>query len=127
MYNYNCPDCNEAKLQSDKNARKINEVIDQVNELIQVNNVTVDFIEDKANEKVTEIAEVKVPEMISEALYDVNTEIDNINSSLDNTTSNIQTQINNLVLGAVGDGNNAEVVQARGKYSVLNDRLEYFE
>ena len=44
--NYNCPDCNEAKLQSDKNARKINEVIDQVNALIQVNNETVDFIEE---------------------------------------------------------------------------------
>ena len=33
-HDYNCPDCNEAKLQSDKNARKINEVIDQVNALI---------------------------------------------------------------------------------------------
>ena len=39
------------------------------------------------------------------------------------TTSNIQQQINNLVLGAVGDGNNAEVVQARGQYSTLNDRF----
>lgn len=35
----------------------------------------------------------------------------------------IQTQVNNLVLGAVGDGNNAEVVQARGSFAVLNDRL----
>ena len=50
MYDYNCPDCNEAKLQSDKNARKINEVIDQVNALIQVNNETVDFIKEKVNE-----------------------------------------------------------------------------
>lgn len=39
------------------------------------------------------------------------------------TTESIQTQVNNLVLGAVGDGNNAEVVQARGEYSTLNDRL----
>ena len=38
-------------------------------------------------------------------------------------TDNIQQQVNNLVLGAVGDGNNAEVIQARGSYSVLNDRL----
>ena len=38
-------------------------------------------------------------------------------------TNNIQGQVNNLVLGAVGDGNNAEVVQARGNYSVLNDRF----
>ena len=38
MYDYNCPDCNEAKLQSDKNARKINEVIEQVNAIIDFNN-----------------------------------------------------------------------------------------
>ena len=50
MYDYNCPDCDEMKLQSDKNARKINEVIEQVNALIQVNNETVDFIEEKAYE-----------------------------------------------------------------------------
>ena len=45
MYNYNCPDCEETKLQSDKNVRKINEVIEKVNALIDVNNETVDFIE----------------------------------------------------------------------------------
>ena len=54
--------------------------------------------------------------------------IKNINSQLDTKTSkeetkNIQQQVNNLVLGAVGDGNNAEVIQARGKHSVLNERL----
>ena len=43
------------------------------------------------------------------------------------TTDNLQTQINNLVLGAVGDGNNAEVIQARGNYSTLNDRHEATE
>ena len=63
MYDYNCPDCNDAKLQSDKNARKINEVIDQVNALIQVNNETVDFIEEKTNEilgnLITEIENIK--------------------------------------------------------------------
>lgn len=37
---------------------------------------------------------------------------------------NVQQQVNNLVLGAVGDGNNAEVVQARGEYSTLNERLD---
>ena len=40
------------------------------------------------------------------------------------TTENIQQQVNNLVLGAVGDGNNAEVIQARGEFSVLNERLD---
>ena len=74
MYDYNCPDCNEAKLQSDKNARKINEVIDQVNALIKVNNETVDFIEEKANEVVEEIAEIKV----NEVLGDIRSCLDNI-------------------------------------------------
>ena len=54
--------------------------------------------------------------------------IENITSQLGTKTSkeetkNIQQQVNNLVLGAVGDGNNAEVIQARGKHTVLNDRL----
>ena len=40
------------------------------------------------------------------------------------TTQNLQTQLNNLVLGAVGDGNNAEVIQARGEYTVLGERLD---
>ena len=71
--NYNCPDCNEAKLQSDKNARKINEVIEQVNALVQVNNEIVDFIEEKANEIVEEIAEIKVNENIG----DLKTSLDN--------------------------------------------------
>ena len=66
MYDYNCPDCNEAKLQSDKNARKINEVIDQVNALIQVNNEAVDFIEEKANKLVDEIAGIKVNEKLGD-------------------------------------------------------------
>ena len=42
-------------------------------------------------------------------------------------TENIQQQVNNLVLGAVGDGNNAEVVQARGYHNTLNDRLNIIE
>ena len=39
------------------------------------------------------------------------------------TIDDIQQQVNNLVLGAVGDGNNAEVVQARSNYATLNDRI----
>ena len=58
----------------------------------------------------------------------IDSRFESINSSLDNKaniseTKNLQTQINDLVLGAVGDGNNAEVVQARSGYTVLNDRL----
>ena len=60
--------------------------------------------------------------------------IKNINSQLDTIVlegatkkevSNVQQQVNNLVLGAVGDGNNAEVIQARGEFTTLNDRFEY--
>ena len=68
MYDYKCPDCNDAKLQSDKNARKINEVIDQVNALIQINNETVDFIE----EKVEESAEIKVNEILNNIAIFIN-------------------------------------------------------
>ena len=57
------------------------------------------------------------------------TKIKNIYSQLNHKankeeTKNIQQQVNNLVLGAVGDGNNAEVIQARGEYETLNTRLE---
>lgn len=79
MYDYKCPDCNEAKLQSDKNARKINEVIDQVNALIQVNNETVDFIE----EKVEEIAEVKVKDEIN-GVFKIVSPNDNLNEIMEN-------------------------------------------
>ena len=65
MYDYNCPDCNEAKLQSDKNARKINEVIEQVNQLIQVNNETVEFIQEKANEIIEDLLEIKLIELLN--------------------------------------------------------------
>lgn len=44
-----------------------------------------------------------------------------------NEVAEVQSQVNNLVLGAVGDGNNAEVVQARGYYSLLNNRLNVIE
>lgn len=41
-----------------------------------------------------------------------------------NETKNIQQQINNLVISSGGDGN-PEVIQARGEYAVLNDRLNH--
>ena len=54
--------------------------------------------------------------------------ISKLNTKANKTeTENIQQQINNLVLGAVGDGNNAEVVQARGYQNTLNDRLNIIE
>ena len=50
MYDYNCPDCNEAKLQSSKNARKINEIIDKVNIIIDNNNTTFEYLLNKVDE-----------------------------------------------------------------------------
>ena len=99
-------------MQSDKNARKINEIIGQVNQIVDNDIATTDYLLKKADEIVGEKAEVKV-----------NAEIGNLKSEIDN----IQQQVNDLVLGAVGDGNNAEVVQARGGYEVLNDRLDNSE
>lgn len=42
-------------------------------------------------------------------------------------TTSLQKQIDNLVLGAVGDGNNPEVIQARGDYDTLGGRLTSHE
>lgn len=50
------------------------------------------------------------------------TNITNNDSSIKTNIQSVQQQVNNLVLGAVGDGNNAEVVQARGSFDTLNDR-----
>ena len=123
MNSYNCPDCNEAKLQSDKNARKINEVIDQVNQIIDNDIATTEYLLEKADEIVEETAEIKVNEIIG----DLNTEINNINSSLDNKankeiTNSLQNQINNLVIESGGDSN-LEVVQSRDGWCVLKDNL----
>ena len=50
IQDYTCPICKEAKLQSDKNARKINEIIEQVNAIIDLI-----LSEDISEEKVEEI------------------------------------------------------------------------
>ena len=65
MYDYNCPDCNEAKLQSEKNARKINEIIEQINQIISNDIATTDYLLKKANEIVGEIAERKLNELLN--------------------------------------------------------------
>ena len=73
---YNCPDCNEAKLQSDKNARKINEVIDQVNTLIQINNETVDFIHEKVKEVIEDETGTNTGANVDLSNYVTKTELD---------------------------------------------------
>ena len=87
MYNYNCPDCEEAKLQSDKNTRKINEVIDQVNELTSLYKDTENLIQQKAEEKVEQVANVKVPELVNNVLGEVNTDIAKLKLRTDNTNN----------------------------------------
>ena len=125
---YKCPDCNEVKLQSDKNTRKINEVIEQVNVLIEVNNETVDFIEEKVDvivedkvdgiveDKVNEIVEDKVNEIVGDSIGDIQlslealeTEVEelkdgNINIDLTNyaTKDFVEDSINNAKLEGGG-------------------------
>ena len=89
MYDYDCPDCNETKIQSDKNARKINEVIDQVNGLTKLYNDTEDFIKEKGNEIVGEIAVIKVNEVIGDLNSEVDSKISCFENINDMKTSNI--------------------------------------
>ena len=93
MYDYNCPDCNEAKLQSDKNARKINEIIGQVNQIVDDDIATTEYLLKKADEIVGKKAEIKV----NEELSDLNKEIDNVKNSLEVEKSriNLLTKIEN--------------------------------
>ena len=106
------------------------ELIKELRELyLEFNEKGID--ENIVREKVNYFLEnsVKIKDVITKLNINT-TNIDIINSQLDTKTNktetaNIQQQVNNLVLGAVGDGNNAEVIQARGGFSVLNDRLNY--
>ena len=68
MHEYNCPDCNEAKLQSDKNARKINEVIEQINQIVDNDIATTDYLLEKADEIVGEKTDKKLNEELVEEL-----------------------------------------------------------
>ena len=61
-----------------------------------------------------------------------NVKIKDIISKLDTKTNRVETQrlqnqVNNLVLGAVGDGNNAEIVSSRGEFELLGNRLDDFD
>ena len=72
---------------------------------------------------------VKIKDIITKLSINTN-KIEDVNTKLNantNNTENIQQQVNNLVLGAVGDGNNPEVIQARGKEDVVSDRFNLIE
>lgn len=105
------------------------QILDE-NTIINLNN-KIEISKAELNQKIeankTDVK--KVGQKIETNRAEVNTELDKVNEKLINKTdktetSYIQQQVNNLVLGAVGDGNNPEVIQARGKYSVLNERLK---
>ena len=64
---------------------------------------------------------------INNSISDINTQLDTIdNDKTDKTTTqNLQTQVNNLVLQSGNpESSSAEIVQARGKFTVLNERLD---
>ena len=64
---------------------------------------------------------------INNSISDINTQLDTIeNNKTDKTTTqNLQTQVNNLVLQSGNpESSSAEIVQARGEFTVLNERLD---
>ena len=101
------------------------------------NNRDVKYVKDHLSDEIEKLLEkylvdgkfnINIKEKVEEYLIN-NTELDNINKGLNSKadiveTQKLQSQLNNLVLGAVGDGNNAEVVSARGGFSLLNNRLD---
>ena len=87
-----------------------------------LNNIKSDV--DELNTQYKDIAKQTMTEEERNKLTNLNNYDD---SSVKSNIQSVQQQVNNLVLGAVGDGNNAEVVQARGDYSVLNERLSIRE
>lgn len=73
--------------------------------------------------------EKKVDEFLNnnDVINDINTQLDTIeNDKTDKTTTqNLQTQVNNLVLQSGNpESSSAEIVQARGGFTVLNERLD---
>lgn len=101
----------ESVVQGQEVAKNVSNILDDLND---TNNKAEEFVK-----KNTDIAN------LSERTTTNENEISQLKqtSATKETTNNIQQQVNNLVLGAVGDGQNAEIIQARGEYNTLNDRL----
>ncbi|HBI92237.1 MAG TPA: hypothetical protein DDY58_07265 [Terrisporobacter glycolicus] len=95
----------------------LKQLIEKVQKVNNINDVEISETETYSNKK------------IEEKFTGVDAQLNTIvqNKTDITTTDNIQQQVNNLVLGAVGDGNNAEVVQARGVYNTLNERFDYID
>lgn len=102
----------------DELRKELRKIIANGELIVDIESVVDDFL-------INGLAENKVVRDIKKKLEECNSQLDTIenNKAEKTTTENIQQQVNNLVLGAVGDGNNAEVIQARGGFTVLNDRL----
>lgn len=83
-------------------------------------------LEERVEFEAIEGNDINLPPMstseLIEEVYQINKQLGIKANKIE--TQNIQTQVNNLVLGAVGNGNNAEIEQARGDYPVLNARLD---
>ena len=98
-----------------------NKIEDNKNEINK--KVNIKTFEDKIEEHENEINKKVNNETFQDKVNEINSELNTKASK--NVTQNIQQQVNNLVLGAVGDGNNAEIIQARGDYSLLTGRLDF--
>lgn len=121
------------KIVVDENVQvQLNNKIEQNKNEIVDNKNKIDYTKIKAEENSNKIEENKneINKKVNSETFEnkvnkINLQISDIeNNKTDKiTTQNLQTQVNNLVLGAVGDGNNAEVIQARGSYTVLDERF----
>lgn len=114
---------------------KVNKIINHLNDVGQLTNDVVaqwntvmewiinEGIAEDVNAQLTaKIKNGDLDSIINDNLFnDLNTRV--TAKAEKSQADSIQTQVNNLVLGAVGDGNNAEVVQARGTFAVVNDRF----
>ena len=124
---------NLKKIIVDENIQvQLNNKIEQNKNEIVDNKNKIDYVKIKAEENTNKIEENKNEINKKVNIETFENKVDEISSQLDTiennktdktTTQNLQTQVNNLVLGAVGDGNNAEVLQARGSYTVLDERF----
>ena len=126
-----------------KIANKVNEIIKELerheilvsDEIIKQNNALQEMLDSGLHNEVIN----KINDMVNDGTMDLiinqnvleelNSQIKDIanNKADKNTTQSIQQQVNNLVLGAVGDGNNAEVIQSRSFYDLLNNRLDIIQ
>ena len=103
-----------------------NEEYLDINDGLSVGTMKIASKHDIFTEEEIDAIDNKIPEL-DERVGVIEDEIDDINSSLDEkvnieVTNKLQGQINNLIISNDGESN-AEVVQARGRNFLLNDRL----